>query len=119
MNLQNLTPYEAGDGRTAERRKGGLISGYNRLKKHAWQDVFSYKMLEYDINDYVRKNQNKPIGKKRMAELKELAHRKAENLAAKMLEVNEEKHLVRRVPVAKEIQKMVDCAKELPGVMTY
>ena len=76
MNLQNLTPYEAGDGRTAERKKGGLISGYNRLKKHAWQDVFSYKMLEYDINDYVRKNQNKPIGKKRMAELKELAHRK-------------------------------------------
>lgn len=51
--------------------------------------------------------------------VKELAHRKAENLAAKMLEVNEEKHLVRRVPVAKEIQKMVDCAKELPGVMTY
>ena len=51
--------------------------------------------------------------------VKELAHRNAENLAAKMLEVNEEKHLVRRVPVAKEIQKMVDQAKELPGVLTY
>lgn len=51
--------------------------------------------------------------------VKELAHRKAENLAAKMLEVNEEKHLVRRVPVVKEIQKMVDLAKELPGVLTY
>ncbi len=51
--------------------------------------------------------------------VKELAHRKAENLAAKMLEVNEEKHLVRRVPVVKEVQKMVDYAKELPGVMTY
>lgn len=51
--------------------------------------------------------------------VKELAHRKAENLAAKMLEVNEEKHLVRRVPVAKEVQAMVDCAKELPGVLTY
>ena len=51
--------------------------------------------------------------------VKELAHRNAENLAAKMLEVNEEKHLVRRVPVAKEIQKMIDCAKELPGTMTY
>lgn len=51
--------------------------------------------------------------------VKELAHRRADNLAAKILEVNEEKHLVRRVPVEKEVQKMVDCAKELPAVMTY
>lgn len=51
--------------------------------------------------------------------VKELAHRKAENLAAKMAEVNEEKKLVRRVPVVEEVQKMVDFAKELPGVLTY
>ncbi len=51
--------------------------------------------------------------------VKELGTRKAENLAAKVLEVNEEKHLVRRVPVLKEIEKMVAIAKELPGVMTY
>lgn len=51
--------------------------------------------------------------------VKELAHRKAENLAAKMAEVNAEKNLVNRVPVASEVQKMVDCAKELPGVLTY
>ena len=51
--------------------------------------------------------------------VKELAHRKAENLAAKMLEVNAEKKLVRRVPVVVEVQKMVDYAKELPGVLTY
>jgi hypothetical protein len=36
-----------------------------------------------------------------------------------MLEVNAEKKLVRRVPVVSEVQKMVDYAKELPGVMTY
>ncbi len=51
--------------------------------------------------------------------VKELGHRKPENLVEKMLEVNEEKHLVRRVPVLKEVVKMVDLAKELPGVMTY
>ncbi|MBR2129076.1 MAG: DUF4332 domain-containing protein [Bacteroidales bacterium] len=51
--------------------------------------------------------------------VKELAHRNAENLAAKMAEVNAEKNLVNRVPVASEVQKMVDCAKELPGVLTY
>ena len=51
--------------------------------------------------------------------VKELAHRNAENLAAKMLEVNAEKNLVNRVPVASELQKMIDQAKELPAVMTY
>jgi len=51
--------------------------------------------------------------------VKELGHRKAENLAAKMLEVNEEKKLVRRVPVQVEVEKMIAQAKELPGVMTY
>ncbi|MBQ8811063.1 MAG: DUF4332 domain-containing protein [Bacteroidales bacterium] len=51
--------------------------------------------------------------------VKELAHRNAENLAARIVEVNNEKNLVRRVPVLKEIQKMIDFAKELPGVMTY
>ena len=51
--------------------------------------------------------------------VKELGHRKAGNLAAKMLEVNEEKKLVRRVPVEVEVEKMIAQAKELPGVMTY
>lgn len=51
--------------------------------------------------------------------VKELAHRNAENLATKMAEVNAEKNLVNRVPVASEVQKMIDCAKELPGVLTY
>ena len=51
--------------------------------------------------------------------VKELGHRNAANLAAKMLEVNEEKHLVRRVPVEIEVQRMIDQAKELPGMMTY
>lgn len=51
--------------------------------------------------------------------VKELAHRKADNLAAKMEEVNAEKKLVRRVPVAAEVEKMVAQAKELPAVLTY
>lgn len=51
--------------------------------------------------------------------VKELGHRVAKNLAAKVLEVNEEKHLVRRVPVEIELQRMIDQAKELPALMTY
>ena len=51
--------------------------------------------------------------------VKELATRNAENLARKMLEVNETEHRVKRVPVVAEVQKMIDLAKELPGVVTY
>ena len=45
--------------------------------------------------------------------------RNAANLAAKMLEVNEEKHLCKRTPVEKEIQKYIDLAKQLEPVVTY
>ena len=51
--------------------------------------------------------------------VKELKHRVAANLAAKLQEVNEQKKLVRRVPVESEVQAMIDQAKELPGVMEY
>lgn len=51
--------------------------------------------------------------------VKELRNRNAANLAAKMLEVNEAKHLCRRTPVEKEIQKFIDLAKELEPVVTY
>lgn len=51
--------------------------------------------------------------------VKELRNRNAANLAAKMLEVNEEKHLCRRTPVEKEIQKFIDLAKALDPIVTY
>lgn len=51
--------------------------------------------------------------------VKELRNRNAENLAAKMAEVNEEKKLTRRVPNQEEVQRWVDHAKELPPMMEY
>ena len=51
--------------------------------------------------------------------VKEFAHRNAENLVAKMNEVNEGHKRVGRVPTVTEVQKMIDQAKELPGVLTY
>ena len=51
--------------------------------------------------------------------VKELRHRVAANLYAKMVEINDQKNLVNRVPVESELQKMIDIAKELPAVMTY
>ena len=51
--------------------------------------------------------------------VKELATRRADNLAAKMLEVNEQKHLTKVVPTEKMLQDMIDQAKNLPGIVTY
>lgn len=51
--------------------------------------------------------------------VKELRNRNAANLAAKMLEVNEAKHLCRRTPVEKEVQKYIDLAKALDPVVSY
>ena len=51
--------------------------------------------------------------------VKEFRHRVAENLAQKMQETNDAKHLVRRVPSVKELVKMIEQAKELKPVVTY
>ena len=51
--------------------------------------------------------------------VQELRHRVAANLAAKLLEVNAEKHLTRSVPVESELQRMIDQAKELEPRVSY
>ena len=51
--------------------------------------------------------------------VKELKHRNAENLLAKMTEVNEAKKLVRALPTLKAVTDWIEQAKVLPAVMTY
>lgn len=49
----------------------------------------------------------------------ELAMRKPENLFKKMLEVNEEKSLVRKLPTHAQVESWVKQAADLPRVLTY
>jgi predicted flap endonuclease-1-like 5' DNA nuclease len=51
--------------------------------------------------------------------VKELRNRNAENLHAKLVEVNEEKKLVRQVPSLSQVEDFIKQAKDLPPVMTY
>ncbi|HBB55643.1 MAG TPA: DUF4332 domain-containing protein [Hyphomonadaceae bacterium] len=51
--------------------------------------------------------------------VKELKNRKPENLTAKMVEVNEEKKLVRRTPTGTEVAKWVEQAKSLEPMITH
>jgi predicted flap endonuclease-1-like 5' DNA nuclease len=51
--------------------------------------------------------------------VKELATRRADNLHAKLEEVNTAKSLVRRTPSASEVEKWVGEAKTLPAKVTH
>ena len=51
--------------------------------------------------------------------VKEFRHRVAENLVPKLEEVNAQKNLVNRIPSVKEVQKMIDQAKELEPKVSY
>jgi predicted flap endonuclease-1-like 5' DNA nuclease len=49
----------------------------------------------------------------------ELAQRNAQNLVEKMVQVNEEKKLVRRLPTLSQVADWVEQAKLLPRVVTH
>ena len=49
----------------------------------------------------------------------ELAQRNPTNLYEKMVAVNKEKKLVRRVPVLSQVTSWVEQAKQLPKIITY
>ena len=49
----------------------------------------------------------------------ELAQRKAENLTPKLVAVNEEKKLVRKLPVQSQVEAWIEEAKKLPRVISY
>jgi predicted flap endonuclease-1-like 5' DNA nuclease len=49
----------------------------------------------------------------------ELAQRNADNLHRKLLTVNEEKKLVRKLPARSQVAAWVEQAKELPRIITY
>jgi predicted flap endonuclease-1-like 5' DNA nuclease len=51
--------------------------------------------------------------------VKELRHRRADNLQAKLTEVNAEKKLTRVVPTQDQVQAFIDFAKTLEPVVTY
>jgi len=51
--------------------------------------------------------------------VKELKNRNAENLAAKMIEVNKVKRLVRRTPSTSVVSDWVEQAKKLPAKVSY
>jgi len=49
----------------------------------------------------------------------ELAQRNPENLYQKLVEVNDKKELVRRLPSDDQVKEWIEQAKELPRVITY
>jgi predicted flap endonuclease-1-like 5' DNA nuclease len=51
--------------------------------------------------------------------VKELKHRKADNLTSRMAEVNATRNLVRQVPSAKQVAKWIEQAQSLPALISH
>ncbi|MBU1228010.1 MAG: DUF4332 domain-containing protein, partial [Actinobacteria bacterium] len=51
--------------------------------------------------------------------VKELRNRNPENLLARMVEINREKRLVRRLPTGPMVERWVNQAKELAPIVKY
>ena len=49
----------------------------------------------------------------------ELKFRNPENLYTALVEINQEKNLVRRLPSHSEVESWIESAKQLPAVLTY
>jgi predicted flap endonuclease-1-like 5' DNA nuclease len=49
----------------------------------------------------------------------ELAQRRAENMYQRMVEINERKNLVRKLPTLKQVEEWIAQAKRLPRVVNY
>jgi hypothetical protein len=49
----------------------------------------------------------------------ELSHRNSENLYNNLVKVNEEKHLVRKLPSQSQVSGWIEEAKSLPKIVTH
>jgi predicted flap endonuclease-1-like 5' DNA nuclease len=49
----------------------------------------------------------------------ELAQRRADNLFEKLVAVNQEKHLVRRLPTQDQVARWIEAAKRLPRIVSH
>lgn len=97
-------------GRKALAEETGL-SEKNILKWVNMADLFRIKGVGSEYADLLERAGVDTV--------KELQHRRADNLTAKMTEVNDEKKLTRRVPSESEVEGWINQAKELPPTVTH
>ena len=103
---QGATPK----GRTTIAEKTG-ISGKLVLKWVNRVDLFRIKGIGEEYADLLE------IGG--VDTVPDLARRNPENLYQKLVEINEQRKLVRKVPALSQVNGWIEQAKELPRVVTY
>jgi predicted flap endonuclease-1-like 5' DNA nuclease len=103
---QGATPQ----GRQALAEKAG-ISGHLILEWVNRADLFRIKGVGEEYSDLLE-----AAG---VDTVPELAQRNAENLYAKLAEVNAAKKLVRRIPTQAQVAGWIDQAKKLPRAISY
>ncbi len=101
-------------GTAAGRRKLAEASGISETAILEWvnrADLMRVKGVGEEYSDLLEASGVDTV--------KELRRRKAENLHKAMLQVNEDKRLVRRPPSLSEVGRWIEHAKTLEAVVTY
>lgn len=101
-------------GDKAGRRKIAADSGIDEKKILSWVNYSDLMRIKGVGSEY-----SELLEKAGVDTVKELAQRRADNLAEKMLAVNKTKKLVRRPPSEKEVTRWVAQAKTLKPAVTH
>jgi hypothetical protein len=82
-----------------------------------------FVVLHYSMSPlkkaFQHQNSAKPPRGAGFATVPDLARRNPENLYQQLMEVNEQRKLVRKVPALSQVNGWIEQAKELPRVVTY
>jgi predicted flap endonuclease-1-like 5' DNA nuclease len=98
----------------AGRKKLAADSGIDEAKVLDWvnmADLFRIKGIGSQFAELLKASGVDTV--------KELKNRNAENLHAKLTEIQEQKKITKAVPALKQIADFIDQAKALPPVVTY
>lgn len=109
--VEGLLKAGASPSGRAEIEKGSGISKTLILEWVNHADLFRIKGVSEEYSDLLEEAGVDTVV--------ELAQRKADNLYAKLKEVNMEKKLVRRLPSERQVGDWVSQAKSLPRIVTY
>ncbi len=117
LQAQGITTTEqlltAGGGK-ADRKKLAAATGISEAQILKWVNMCDLFRINGVASQFAELLENAGVDT-----VKELRNRNADNLAAKMAEVNGQKHLCKTTPGATTIAKWVEEAKGLSPMVTY
>lgn len=113
-NITSVNALLKSCGSKKGRKEASKVSGIDEKQLLKWANMADLYRIKGVGSEY-----SELLEKSGVDTVKELRNRNAENLHAKMLEVNAKKKLVRRPPSVKFVEKWVAHAKKLKPMISH